>query len=841
MNSSLLKKAVPHIIAVAIFLIVALIYGRPALDGKVVQQSDVIGWKGSAQQSEVFKEKYGHYPLWTNSTFSGMPAYTIDMNATSKISTGYFFYLITLNLPKPIRFFFLACVCFYILTQVLRINPWIGILGALSFGYATFNPILVAVGHETELYAISYMPAVIASVLLIYQRKYVVGAALLAIFFGFLVSTQHVQVIYYTGIILFFITVAFLIHSYKQKEIKNALISICVAIVAGILGFGTYAVSLMPLQEYSKETMRGGKTDLTNTDPKVKKQSGLTKDYAFQWSYGIPETFTLIVPGIYGGGSDGKQFTGNLKFAEKAAEIGMTEEGAQQYANIYGYWGAQELGTSGPVYLGAVICFLFILGMVYVKSWHKWWILSAAILGILMAWGKSFSMFNYFLFDYLPLYNKFRAPTIALVMPQLAFPLLAVFGLQQLLFTNEQKQIVWQKLKPVAYITAGLLVILVVMYFTADYKASTDTRLKESLSSQLLQSAARGKQPTPEMQQQVNETTTGLIKGLQADRQSLFGADLIRSTLLIILAAILIGLFLKDKIKPVVVIAGLILLSGYDLLAEGRVYLNDDNFLEPADFESSFNPTPADTQISNDPEKNFRVFDPSAEQGWSQDSHISYYHNSIGGYSPAKLGLYQDLIENQLMKGNLMVINMLNTKYIIQRNPQNGQKVAMINQNAFGPCWLVKNIHYVKNGDEEMKALDSINVRDTAIVQQKYESMIKFLPQYDSAATLTLVDNKNDIVDYKFSAKTNQFAVFSEVYYDKGWNAYIDGNKADYVKVNYILRGMAVPAGDHAIQFRFEPAVFKLSNTITVLCSIAAYILLIAAIVMACRKKGELV
>ncbi len=837
MNSSLLKKALPHVIAVLIFLIVAVIYGKPALDGKVVSQSDVIGWKGTAQQSIEYKERNGHFPLWSESTFSGMPAYTFALDASSKIATGYLSYLLTLNLPKPICFFFLACICFYILTQVLRVNPWIGIMAALAYGYATFNPILVAVGHETELYAIGYAPAVIASLLLIYQRKYLIGAALFAIFFGFQISTQHVQVIYYTGIMLVFITIAFLIYSYKQQQIKNAFVGIAIAVVAGLLGFGTYAISLLPLQEYSKETMRGGKTELTNIDIKNKTKGGLDKDYAFDWSYGIPETFTLIVPGIYGGGSDGKQISGSSKFSEKAAEVGIPEDNALRMVNVYSYWGAQQRGTSGPVYLGAIICFLFIVGMVYVKSWHKWWILSAALLGILMAWGKNFSMFNYFLFDYLPFYNKFRAPTIALVMPQLVFPLLAALGLNELLFTKEKKDITWNKLKPAAYITAGLLVILAVIYFTNDYKGFNDNNIKESFVSQLTQ--GRGKQATPEMVQQANEISSGLIKGLQADRQSLFGYDLLRTIILIALAASLIVLFLKDKIKPVVVIAGLIVLSSYDLLAEGRIYLNDDNFLEPADSESSFVPTQADMQISKDPDHNFRVFDPGAEQGWSQDSRVSYHHNSIGGYSPAKLGLYQDIIEHQLMKGNLMVINMLNTKYVIQKNPQNGQPTAMLNSGAFGPCWLVKNIHYVKNGDEEMKALDSINVHDTAIVQQKYEKYIKFLPQFDSAANIALTANNNDTVTYKFSAKSNQFAVFSEVYYDKGWNAYLDGTKADYVKVNYILRGMAVPAGDHIIQFRFEPAVYKLSNTITVLSSIIAYLLLIAAIAMAWKNKDR--
>jgi hypothetical protein len=839
MNASLLKKAVPHLVAIAVFLIVAIMYGKPALDGKVVSQSDVVEWKGAAQQSFEFREKYGHFPLWTESTFSGMPAYSIALEASSKIATGYLSYLVTFGLPKPICFFFLACICFYILTQVLRINPWIGILSALAYGYATFNPILVAVGHETELYAIGYAPAVIASVLLIYQRYYLSGAALLAIFFGFQISTQHVQIIYYTGIMLAFMTIAFLIKSYKEKTLKAAFTGMAIALVAGLIGLGTYAISLLPLQEYSKETMRGARTDLTNLNQAANTKSGLNKDYAFAWSYGIPETFTLIVPGIYGGGSDGTQISSNSKFAEKAAELGMSEENGLRMANVYAYWGAQQQGTSGPVYLGAVICFLFILGAVYAKSWHKGWILSAAILGILMAWGKNFSVFNYFLFDHLPFYNKFRSPTIALVMPQLVFPLLAAIGLDQLISTKEPKQISWQKLKTTFYITGGLLILLAVFYFSADFKGQNDNNVKENFNNQILQSTSRGKQPSPEMIQQANEISTGLIKGLQADRQGLFGFDLLRSILLIGIAALLVGLYLKEKIKPLMLVGGLILLSGYDLLAEGRVYLSEDNFLELNDSEASFTPTAADIQISKDPDKNFRVFDQAVEQGFTNDSRVSYHFNSIGGYSPAKLGLYQDIIEHQLSKGNLMVFNMLNTKYFIQRNPSTGQQVARVNPAAFGPCWFVRNIHFVKDGDEEMKALDSINVHDTAIVQRKFEKSIEALPVFDSSARLSLIENLNDKITYRSSAKTNQFAVFSEVYYDKGWNAYIDGKKSDYCKVDYILRGISVPPGDHTIEFRFEPGIIKLANTITVSCSIIAYLLLLSAVFVIWRKKDQ--
>lgn len=838
MNSSLLKKALPHIIAVAVFLIVAVIYCKPALDGKVVSQSDVIGWKGMAQQSFEYKEKNGHFPLWTESAFSGMPAYTISIDATSKITIGYFYYLLTFDLPTPINFLFLACICFYILTQVLRVNPWISIMGTIAYAYSTFDPIIIAVGHNTQMMAIAYAPAVIASFLLIFQRKYLLGTALMIIFFGLQVGTTHLQIAYYTVLVMGFIALSYFIYSWQQKKLKNFFIGIVFAAVGGALGFATYAVTMLPLQEYAKETKRGAKSDLANNvGDKNKTKGGFDKDYAFQWSYGIGETLTLIVPNIYGGGSEGRLITDNSKFAEKAAEIGMPEDNALQVANGYAYWGNQP-NTAGPVYLGAVICFLCIFALVFLKSWHKWWLVSIAILGIVLAWGKNFPAVNYFLFDHFPFYSKFRAPTQALFFPQLAFPLLAALGLNDLLVSKEPTENIWKKFKLASYIGGGVMVLLVAFYFTADFKSENDARIKEMLSNQMMQGSSRGKQPTPEIQQQAVQVSTGLMKGLQSDRQSIFGSDLIRTILLLAIAATLLGLYIKGKIKEVILIAGLAVLSSYDLLAEGRKYLNEDNFVEPNDFESAFTPTAADMQINKDPEKNFRVLDQAAG-GWYQDAHASYHHNSIGGYSPAKLGLYQDLLDSQLLKGNLMVYNMLNTKYFIQRNPSTGQPQAGLNPNAFGSCWLVKDIKYVNNGNEEMKALDSVNVRDTAIVDKKFESVIKFLPAPDTTATIKLVENHNDTIDYAFSSKTNQFAVFSEVYYDKGWDAYIDGTKTAYCKTDYILRGMSVPAGDHKIEFRFEPAVYRLGNTVTVWSCIIAYLLLIAALAIEWKNRSK--
>ena len=834
MNSPFLKKALPHIIAIAVFLIVAVVFCKPALEGLVVNQHDTLGYKGMAQQSFEYKEKYGHFPLWTESMFGGMPAYAIAMDSQSKISMGYPIYLLTLGLPAPISYFFLACVCFYILTQVLRINPWIGVLAALAYAYATYDPIIVVVGHVTKMQAIAYAPGVIASLLLIYQRQWLWGAALLTFFFYFQVGTQHLQVVYYTLISIGFLTLYYFIDSWKRKDVKPVLIGAAIAAGCMVVGFMGFAVANLPTEEYARETMRGGRTELTGDNAgKTVSKGGLSPEYAFQWSYGITETFNLFVPNALGAGDMGRAITGNSKFAEKVTEVGVPEDQALAMANAYTYWGNQP-NTAGPAYLGAVAWMLFILGLVFVKGWKKWWLVSITIVGIVLSWGMNFSTVNDFLLYHLPYYNKFRAPTIAMVMPQFGVALLGALGLDALIRSQETKEVLWKKFKTFLYITAGLIVVTAGFYFTASYKGEKDPLIQQ----RFVQMFGRGQQ-TPDAQQRVNEFAASLMSGIRADRQSIFGSDLVRAIILIALAAGLIWAYIKGKYKQqVILLAGMLVLSSFDILSVGRRYLTYDSFVDASEYEGQLAPTPANTRIKADPEKGFRVYDMGGGDPF-QDSKASYFHNSIGGYSPAKLGLYQDLIEKQLQKGNMQVFNMLNTKYFIQPNQSTGQPEPHLNPGAFGPAWFVRSIHYVKDGNEEMKALDSIDVRDTVIMQEKFKPLVKTSPEYDSTAKITLIDNLNDKINYKSSAKTNQFAVFSEIYYDKGWNAYIDGNKADIIRVDYLLRGVSIPAGDHNIEFRFEPRSYYLGNTLTIWSSLIGYALLILAAVAEWRKRSK--
>ena len=416
---------------------------------------------------------------------------------------------------------------------------------------------------------------------------------------------------------------------------------------------------------------------------------------------------------------------------------------------------------------------------------------------------------------------------MALVMPQLGFALLASLGLYEFVNSVERKELDFNKFKKVLYLSGGLILLSVLILFMSDFKSDNDVRIKDQSVSYITRQMGQGKQPTADMQQQATQTVNTWMSALHEDRKSIFEKDLLRSIIFVVLAAGLCWFYFKGKYKPVILLSGLLVLSSFDILTEGNKYLSEETYTEPETIEAAFTMSDADKRIKADPEKNFRVLDMGSGDPF-QNAHASYFHNSVGGYHPAKLALYNDLIEHQLTKGNQRVYDMLNTKYII-RKTQDGREEAMLNPGAFGSCWLVSNIHFVNNADQEMSALDSINVRDTAIVENIFADRIPYMPMKDSAASIRLIENLNDKISYSFKSKTNQFAVFSEIYYDKGWNAFIDGKQSPYCKVDYVLRGMAIPAGDHTIEFRFEPQSYIMGNRLSIWASIITYLLLIAA------------
>lgn len=814
------KKLLPHAIAIVIFLVVALIYCKPVLEGKVIAQHDVTQWKGAFQQSEVYKETHGRYPLWTNSLFSGMPTFQIGgVNGNDLV--GYFHAFITVGLPAPAQFFFLACICFYFLCLVLRINPYVGILGSLAFAYATYDPIIIAVGHNTKMLSMAYMPALLGSVLLIFRRKYWTGAALTALFASTLIAMNHLQIAYYLFLTIGIMTIFYLVDWIKKKEWKHMGLVAAFAVGAALIGVLSNAVSLFSTYEYQKATIRGGASALAN-DKEHNSKTGLNKDYAFSYSMMITEPLVMFVPRIYGGSSDKLEVSEDKSKAIEALQSMPQQLGQQLQGNLSWYWGGIGF-TSGPPYAGAIICFLAIIAMFIIDRQYKWWMFTAIILAIMMSWGSFFEGFNTLIYNYLPFYNKFRAPSMILVIPQLLLPVLAVLGLNTIINTNDKK-VLLPLLKKGLIATGALFVLLFVLYFSFDFAGKGD--------SQLLKQVKEMNQP------QLLESVTSFVNGMKADRQSLMLGDIFRSLGFIIVAAGILFLLIRKIISPVMAVFGLILFAMIDVMAIDSKYLNSENYQDKEENTNAFQKTAADNAILAD-KSFFRVFNMGGDP--YNENYTSYYYNSIGGYHPAKLIIYQDLLEKKLssQQPNMNILNMLNTKYFIQKDNTGQTKNYQKNEGALGPVWFVPSIVFVKDPVEEMNKVGNYNPKDTALVEEAYKSLIPFTPQADNTASIRLIKNDNEVVTYTSNSATNQFAVFSEIYYDKGWKAFVDGKQTPIVRVNYVLRGLPLPAGKHAIEFRFEPEGYYAGKTIATIASVLLLLLIAVALFVEYRKSSK--
>jgi hypothetical protein len=836
MKNTMFKNALPHASAVLIFLIITVAYCLPVFQGMVVNQHDMLGTRGMTQQSIEFFEKYGSYPLWTNSMFGGMPTFQILIAAKYNIGILGLHQLFTLFLPSPASLFFLSCICFYILTQVVKLKPWVGIIGSVAYAFASYNAIISMVGHVTKFATMGYAPLVLAGVLLLMQRKYILGFAITLISTTLFFNQNHVQIVYYFMLLFVFLGIAFLIQTIQSKDYKHFFQTAILAIVAVAISACSFAILLLPTKEYADETMRGGKSELTLG---VKKENlskgGLKKDYAFMWSYGKQETFTFILPNYAGSSNDPSEFGENSKIITAFQESGLPNDAVNYfYRYMSPYWGDQP-NTAGPVYFGAIICMLFIAGLFFVSRKYLSWLIPATIIGVILAWGSNFSAINYFLFDHLPALNKFRAPSMALVLPQFTFAFIASLALQEIFYGNLESAKLFKKLRYAAISCGAVVVLLVAVYFTTSFSNERTKDTKQAITEQLAQSMSQGKQPTQEMLNQASTISSTLIKALVEDRKGLFGSDLIRLIILLVLGGTIIWLGIKNKINSTLAIIFLTFISFIDLITVSSRYLNKSKFTTPDEYLSVFTPTAADNQIKLDTGY-YRVFDQAGGDPF-QDSRTSYFHNSIGGYSPAKLGLYNDLIEHQLGKGNIEVFNMLNTKYFIVSGPNN-QPVAQINQLANGPAWFVKAIKYVNSADEEMLALDSLHSKDTVVIDKREQQKVTISPIFDSSASIKLVKNLNDEIIYQSNASTNQFAVFSEIYYPKGWKAYVDDKETPIVKVDYAFRGVNLPAGNHTIKFEFAPSSYTLGNTLNLAAGIISILsLLICGILLWMQRK----
>ncbi len=820
------KAILPHFIAVIVFLLVAIIYCKPVLEGKVLQQSDVTQWKGIAQNSFQYKDKYGHFPLWTNGIFGGMPAYQITGISENPISVGYIGQLLSLGLPKPMGVFFLAALCFYFLTQVLRTNAYIGIVGALTYAYATYNPIILAAGHDTKMNAIAFLPAIIASLLLIYDKKYLIGTALTALFTTLLLGANHLQITYYGFIIIVFMSAAFAFQCFKEKEIAHLVKAAGLAIVAAFLGVLVNAVTLFSTYEYSKQTIRGGSA-LADSNSNITK-TGLSTDYALSYSFYKTEPLVMMFPRLYGGSSNNLEIVQEKSKAIEALQQMPQELSQQIQSALQFYWGGISQGTSGPPYIGAIVCFLSLLGFVIVDKKYTRWILAAIAFSILLSWGKYFEGFNIAMLKYLPMYNKFRAPSMILVIPGLLLCMMATLSLNKILLA-ENKLLLWNQYKKGLMVVAGVFAIALLVYFSSDFSSEGDKILMMQVN----------KIPDAAQKEQISTPVKAFVNALKEDRKTLFLGDLLRTFLFCMVAAGALYLSIKQNVNAMAITAVIGVFAMIDIFTINNTYLNANNYQDNSEYENVFIPSMVDNEILKDTSF-FRVLNVSQgiSAAFNGGGMSAYFHKSIGGYHPAKLSIYQDLIEKQLYNfpNCLPVLNMLNTKYLIIPDQQSGQPKAQENLGALGACWFVKGIQFRKGPADIMNALTTFNPKDSAVLDEKYKGDITSIGN-DSLATIALVSNENDLVTYHSKSTVKQFAVFSEIYYNAGWKAKIDGKDSPIFQSNYVLRGLEIPAGEHNIIFSFEPTAVAIGKKAAIGSSLLIWLLLIGAAVSSFRKN----
>ncbi|MGC4038030.1 MAG: YfhO family protein [Chitinophagaceae bacterium] len=813
MKNELLKKALPHVVAIILFLIVSIIFCKPVLEGNVLDQHDITGWKGMAQNAIEYKEKNGHYPLWNPNLFSGMPNYQTMMEGKSIMPDMS--KILSLGLPKPINFFFLACVCFYILCLVLRINPAPSILFSIAYSFSTYNSVIIAAGHDTQMFAVAFIPLLMAGIMFVFQKKYWIGFGITTYAAYQVIGVNHLQMAYYFFLIAILVSLAYLFYWIREKEWKHIILSGGIIIAAAVIGLAGNALTLKTTSEYSKYTMRGGKDiEIEGDSVKTVKTSGLDTHYAFDYSIGKAESSTLIMPNAFGGGSS-QRIGENSNVVSKLTGRGIDESSALQVAgSLPRYWGALPY-TAGPAYLGVIVCLLGLIGFFAVKSPLKWALLAATILGVFMSWGKNFEAFNLFLFEHLPLYNKFRAPSFAQYIPQLTIGIVAALSLHYLLYTDDGKQFLQTEFKKVFYITGGLFALLVILYLAMDYSSAIDKQIITGYTD---------KNGSDEMGRLI-------VAGLKDDRKALFGTQLLRAFLFSALTIGTLFLVAKNKLSGLIASIVLIAVSTLEITIASKPYLGNDLYVSPDEYTSkNFVANDIDVEIAKDKDPDFRVFNLAADT--YNESRTSYFHKSVGGYHPAKLRIYQDIIEKYLSgRPNMQVLNMLNTKYIIMQNQQSGAPVLAPNPSAYGPCWLVNNVKIVNDKVQSIQSLGNTNLRDTAIVEKTFANYVT-QPQRDSTSYIKLSKFDNDKMEYEASCNGPQFAVFSEIYYPKGWNAYLDGKKVEYVNANYILRGLSIPTGKHKVEFIFEPESVKSGNSIMFIGSILILLSLIGGFFM---------
>lgn len=778
----------PHLLIIGIFITLSFLYFSPAIEGKVLFQSDVMQGKGMAKEINDYHEKTGEWSLWTNSMFGGMPAYLIILKTPSNLIT-YVHKIFYGLLPIPASHLVLYMVGFYILMIVLGLNSWLALIGAIAYGFSTYNFIILEAGHITKALALGYFPTVIAGVILVFRKKYFLGGAVTALFGALEIYSSHVQITYYLFMVTLIMVLMELFWAIKEKMLPVFFKSVSTLLIAAIFAVLPNITELWITYEYGEVTMRG-KSELSTDQNKT---GGLDPEYAFKYSYGIAETFSLLVPDILGGSSTG-ELTTSSDFYKTMIEKGIAPAQAKDYIKrVPLYWGDQP-GTSGPVYFGAIICFLFVLGIFIVKDRLKIALLIATVLAIMLSWGRNFEWLTMIFFNYFPMYNKFRVPGMMLTIAQFTFPVMAFLTMKSILSGATKKDELMKAGKKSLYIIGGLLIFFIVL------------------------GGAFFNFKNPDIDNQLPEW---LRPALEKDRASIMRMDAIRSLVFILLGAGAIWAFVNEKIKSNYFYLALGFLILADMWTVNKRYLNNDNFVTKKNYENQYTPSQADLQILEDKDPDYRVLNLTSNT--FNDAMTSYYHKSVGGYHAAKMKRYQDLIERHISHNNMSVLNMLNTRYVIVPSKDKKEQIVQRNPGALGNAWFVKGIKMVNNPDEEINSLAAFNPGDTAIVDKRFSDYLKnnFTPA-DSTSKILLTDYKPNHLTYQSNSSSEHLAVFSEIYYNdhKGWKAYLDGKPTEHIRANYVLRAMLVPEGEHKIEFKFEPRAYYAGEKIALMSSV---------------------
>ena len=807
-NSSIFQKALPHVVAILSFLVICSMYFSPQLNGKIVQAGDTISSHGMSREMVDFLEETGERTLWTNTMFGGMPTYQIGAVQPTN-SLRYVEKTMRLYIPRPIGYFFAMMVGFYITMLLFGVSPWVSLIGAIAFSITTNNLVLFGAGHMTKLRTFAFFGFMLVGIVMAFRKKYLPGAILFALGLGINLYANHVQMTYYLFMVFLIYGLIELVRHAQRGEMQSFGKAVMYLGIGGLLAIGSSATSLLPTYEYQKDTMRGNPilTKEANVVETSSNTKGLDWKYAMQYSNGWLDLFSSFIPGVVGGGG-AEPVPSNSAYAKEIKRSG----GNTKNLKLPLYWGSvgKTVSTAGPIYFGAAVFFFFLLGMLIVKEPIKWGIGGGVLLTMLLSLGDNFEFFNRIFFDYFPLYSKFRTPNSILAITAFLVPVLGTLAISEIVSGKTKKE---ELLKPL-YIATGVLAAICLFFALA--------------GGSFFDFTYAGRDANYVSNYKMN------LDLLKADRAALMQSDSLRSLGIILVSAGLIWAFLTNKIKQNILLVGLAVITIGDLWSVGKRYLNEDNFTNKKKYEVYKKPRPVDTQILSDKDLHYRVHDFTINA--FNSSSTSYFHNTIGGYHPAKLQRIQDLIErnissedNSLRKGfsspasnelfgNIPAFNMLNTKYFIG----NPDAAPIRNPRAMGNAWFVDQVQMVETPNAEIDALKGLDVASTAIVHQEFSDYVNGL-NFSKNGSIKLTKYQPNHMTYESNATSDQLALFSEVWYgpNKGWQAYIDGNAVDHIRANYILRGLKVPAGQHKIEFVFAPKSYSIGKIITLICSLA--------------------